>query len=160
MSTVHFIDTSVLVELLNIPNMNANHAQVKAEYQQLAVNQDIFVLPIATLVETGNHIGQIKNSSIRYDISGKFSQMVTQAVRSENHWNVIPELSSEILSKMMSNFPNWTVTCSGFGDLSIVEQFEDYWQNRQPIGKMRIWSLDHHLAAYAREGGLFRRKNK
>ena len=55
MSNVHFIDTSVLVELLNIPKMNERHAQAQTEYEALAAKGDVFVLPVAVLVETGNH---------------------------------------------------------------------------------------------------------
>lgn len=36
MSNVHFVDTSVLVELLNVPNMNERHAQAEEEYNDLA----------------------------------------------------------------------------------------------------------------------------
>lgn len=160
MSTVHFVDTSVLVELLNIPGMNDRHEQAKAEYESLVVNQDTFVIPIAVLVETGNHIGQIADGGKRYEISDKFSKIIKKAICSEDHWNVVPELPVSVLENMMSSFCDWTKNRSGFGDMSIVEQFEDYWKKRQPIGKMRIWSFDTHLSAYEKEGGLSRRKNK
>lgn len=160
MNTVHFIDTSVLVELLNIPGMNQRHEQAKAEYQRLVSNQDTFVLPIAVLIETGNHIGQIADGGCRYEISLKFSQIVQKAIRSEDHWNAVPELPICVLKQMMDDFCEWTKHSSGFGDLSIVQQFEDYWQKRQPIGTMRIWSFDTHLSAYQKEGGLSRRKNR
>ena len=160
MSTVHFVDTSVLVELLNIPKMSQRHEIAKAEYQNLAMKQDTFVLPIAVLVETGNHIGQIADGAKRYEISNKFAQIVKKAIRSEDHWNVVPELPASVLECMMDGFCDWTKTASGFGDMSIVQQFEEYWQNRQPIGKMRIWSFDKHLSVYEREGGLARRRNK
>ena len=160
MSTVHFIDTSVLVELLNIPGMNQRHEQAKEEYRQLVADQDTFVLPIAVLVETGNHIGQIADGGSRYEISEKFSQIVKKAIQSEDHWNVIPELPVSILEQMMEDFSQWTKYSSGFGDMSIIQQFEDYWQKRQPIGKMRIWSFDTHLSAYEKEGGLSRRRNR
>ncbi len=38
MSNVHFVDTSVLVELLNIPNMNEHHVQAQEEYCRLAAS--------------------------------------------------------------------------------------------------------------------------
>ena len=49
--------------------------------------------------------------------------------------------------------------CADENDI-IVAQFEEYWQTRQPIGRIRIWSLDTHLAPYQYEGGLRRRKDK
>ena len=160
MSNVHFIDTSVLVELLNIPSMNSRHTQAQEEYQALAKNGDVFVLPIAVLVETGNHIAHISDGNMRYQIATQFSSLVKKAVRSEDNWNTVPSISLEILEAIMQNFPAQAMNHTGFGDISIIEQFNDYWQNRQPIGKMRIWTYDAHLEGYTRTGGLSRRKNK
>ena len=52
MSNVHFVDTSVFVELLNIPSMNEKHGELIKEYKKLAIRGDVFVLPVAVLVET------------------------------------------------------------------------------------------------------------
>ena len=160
MSKVHFIDTSVLVELLNIPNMNARHVQAKTEYEQLVSNRDVFVLPIAVLVETGNHIAHIDDGNVRYQIAGYFSDLVQKAINAEDNWNTVPEIPKETLERIMSQFPVQAQAKTGFGDVSIVAQFEDYWQNRQPIGEMRIWSFDTHLQSYSRVGGLSRRRSR
>ena len=66
MSKIHFVDTSVLTELLNIPGFNKRHKQIIAEYLQLEGNGDIFVLPVAVLVETGNHIAHVSDG---YEVS-------------------------------------------------------------------------------------------
>lgn len=160
MSNVHFIDTSVLVELLNIPNMNSHHTQAQEEYQAFARNGDVFVLPVAVLVETGNHIAHISDGNMRHQIATRFSSLVEKAVRSEDNWNTVPSISPETLEAIMRNFPVQVMNQTGFGDISIIEQFNDYWQNRQPIGEMRIWTFDTHLMGYTRTGGLSRRKNK
>lgn len=160
MSNVHFIDTSVLVELLNIPMMNEHHAQTKAEYERLANNGDVFVLPIAVLVETGNHIAHISDGNLRYTIAGHFSSLIQQAVESQNNWNTAPGITEKILKSIIKYFPEKARQRIGLGDVSIVEQFEDYWKHQQPIGEMRIWSLDGHLQGYSRSGGLSRRKDK
>lgn len=160
MNKVHFIDTSVLVELLNIPDMNEHHAQAKAEYEQLASNRDVFVLPIAVLVETGNHIAHIADGNMRYRIAVQFSALVEKAIKTEDHWNTVPNIPIETLETIMSQFPGQARAQTGFGDISIIEQFNDYWQNCQPIGEMRIWSFDTHLQGYSRVGGLSRRKNR
>ena len=60
----------------------------------------------------------------------------------------------------MDKFPAQAQSKMGFGDVSIIDQFNDYWENRQPIGKMRIWAFDAHLQGYSHTGGLARRKNK
>lgn len=160
MSNVHFVDTSVLVELLNIPNMNNRHSQAQAEYNDLAARGDVFVLPVAVLVETGNHIAHISNGTIRYQIANEFSSLVQRAIQSEDNWNTVPGISADTLETIMNQFPGLANNQTGFGDISIIEQFNDYWQNRQPIGEMRIWAFDTHLQGYTHTGGLSRRKNK
>ena len=160
MSNVHFIDTSVLVELLNIPNMNNHHAQAQAEYETLAARGDVFVLPVAVLVETGNHIAHIPDGNIRYQIAVQFSKLVQKAVNAEDNWNTVPSISPDTLRTIINQFPVQAKGRTGFGDISIIEQFNDYWQNRQPIGEMRIWAFDVHLQEYSHTGGLARRKNK
>lgn len=160
MSNVHFIDTSVLVELLNIPKMNDRHAQAQAEYEALAAKGDVFVLPVAVLVETGNHIAHISDGTMRYQIAVQFSALVQKAVNSGDNWNTVPSISPDTLESIMKQFPVRAQSQTGFGDISIIEQFNDYWKNRQPIGEMRIWAFDGHLKGYAHTGGLARRKNK
>ena len=160
MSNVHFVDTSVLVELLNIPQKSKNHQAIKAEYEELTKNKDIFILPVAVLIETGNHIAHISDGNVRRNIAIKFAEFLKKAVNHENNLNVMPELSENVLKKVIDCFPSQAQAEVGFGDTSIIEQFKDYWSNHQPIGHMRIWSLDDHLSAYEMTGGLSRRRNK
>lgn len=160
MSNVHFVDTSVLVELLDIPKMNDRHAQAQKEYKELAVKGDVFVLPIAVLIETGNHIAHIPDGTMRYQIAAQFSALVQKAVNAEDNWNTVPSISTSTLEAIIEQFPAQAQGQTSFADISIIEQFNDYWQNRQPIGKMRIWAFDVHLQGYSRTGGLARRKNK
>lgn len=160
MSNVHFIDTSVLVELLDIPGMNSRHSQAQGEYNNLFAKGDVFVLPIAVLIETGNHIAHISNGNQRYSSAQKFSVLVQKAINAEDNWNIVPDISTDTLANIMKQFPNKAMQQTAFGDISIIEQFNDYWQNRQPIGEMRIWSFDQHLQGYSHIGGLSRRKNK
>lgn len=160
MSTVHFIDTSVLVELLNIPGMNERYEEAKKEYELLNENLDVFVLPLAVLIETGNHIAHIPDGNKRHEIAEKFTAITKRAIKAESNWNIIPEIPISILERILDQFPIQAVAETGLGDISIIEQFNDYWENRQPIGEMRIWSFDAHLSGYLRTGGLSRRKNK
>lgn len=160
MSKIHFIDASVLSELLNIPGMNDRHSIAKQEYQELVRNGDTFILPVAVLVETGNHIAHIANGNSRRSIAKKFTAIAQKAIKMEDNWSVTPEIPRHILEVIVNQFPDQAVAETGFGDLSIIAQFNDYWENRQPIGEMRIWSYDSHLSGYIHIGGLSRRKNK
>lgn len=159
MSVVHFLDASVLVALLNVPNKNQEHEKAKSQYNQFVKSGDVFVLPIATLVETGNHIAHISDGTVRRDIAIKFVNIVAKAQRMEDNWNLSSQISDEVLSAILTCFPEKATAKVSFGDVSIIEQFNDYWEHQQPIGEMKIWALDTHLLGYSKTGGLSRRKN-
>ena len=159
MSIVHFVDTSILTELLNIPNMASSYEAVKAEYEELSTRGDSFVFPAAVLVETGNHIAHVNDGTLRWQIATKFTALISKAIAGESDMSVIPEITIEELESIINKFPDQARAAIGFGDTSIVEQFDRYWRTKQPIGEMRIWSKDEHLSAYHQFGGLARRKN-
>lgn len=156
---VNFVDTCILTNLLDIPGYNQNRDAVMREYEEKKSTKDTFVIPLAVLIETGNHIAQIKGK--KYEIAQKFSELIQNAAVGSSNFVVTPEISLEQITEIMKNFPNSVVREDrGFGDLSILSQFEDYWKNKQPIGKMCIWSLDHHLQGYEKTGDLKRRKDQ
>ena len=156
---VNFVDTCVLTNLLDIPGFNQDRDEVRKKYEEKKKTHDIFVLPIATLVETGNHIAQSKGNKRK--IAQDFRDLVLNAIQGTSNFVVTPEITLEQIGEIMEGFPDSVVLEDrGFGDLSIISQFEDYWKNKQPIGKMCIWSLDHHLQGFEKEVGLKRRKDK
>lgn len=160
MSVVRFVDTSIMVNLLNVPGKNQDHTRVKEAYQQMVANGDTFVLPVATLVETGNHIANSSGAD-RFRIASKFVELIRLALSGNGNWYVRPEISPSVLESISQKLPSNAAAGTGFGDTSIIEQFEEYWKKEQPIGEMRIWSIDHHLSSYpARFGDLKRRRNR
>lgn len=159
MSKVNFMDTSVMLELLNIPGKSSHHDEINKEYLMLSYQEDAFVLPLATLIETGNHIAHVSDGNLRRIIASKFSELIKMGIHAENGWNIDPEVPLTILESIIQKFPDQAMTGVGLGDMSIIAQFENYWNNKQPIGIMRLWSMDTHLQGYIREGGLKRRKS-
>lgn len=59
MREVVFIDTSILVNLLDIQGRNADRREVVAEFLAGQAKQTTFVLPVTTIIETGNHIAHV-----------------------------------------------------------------------------------------------------
>lgn len=160
MSKVHFVDTFVLLNLLRVPGKCQNFEQVNEEFTRLVTDDDEFVFPIATLIETGNHISHLPDGEQRRRIAQKYVELMRKAANSEDNMSIISGIDPTVLLKMLESFPDRAMMQTGFGDVSIIEQFEDYWKNRQPIGEMRIWSLDKHLLSYQKIGGLNRRKER
>ena len=58
MSSICLIDTSIFLEFLNIPNFNQNREAVMQEFREYIELGCTFLLPMATILETGNHIAQ------------------------------------------------------------------------------------------------------
>lgn len=57
-STVTFLDTSVLCELLAVPGKSRGDGVVRREFDERVAAGERFVLPITAVIETGNHIAQ------------------------------------------------------------------------------------------------------
>lgn len=160
MSVVRFVDTSILVNLLDVPGKNQDHDRVAIDYQAMVANHDTFVLPVATLVETGNHIANSSGAD-RFRIASKFVELIRVALRGNGNWYVRSEITASVLERILGQLPTNAAAEIGFGDTSIVEQFEEYWKMEQPIGEMCIWSTDHHLSSYpAKFGDLKRRRER
>jgi hypothetical protein len=58
MSSICLIDTSIFLELLNVPNYNQHRASVLEDFKTYSQAGCTFLLPMATILETGNHIAR------------------------------------------------------------------------------------------------------
>jgi len=72
MSSICLIDTSIFLNLLNVPNCNQNHDSVLQDFQTYIEAGCIFILPMATILETGNHIAQNGDGTIRRKTALRF----------------------------------------------------------------------------------------
>jgi predicted nucleic acid-binding protein len=62
---VRFIDTSIMANLLKIPHKSQNHDKIKREFIKAINTGDTLILPISTIIETGNHIAHIEKTRQR-----------------------------------------------------------------------------------------------
>ncbi|MDQ0776710.1 hypothetical protein QF026_005176 [Streptomyces aurantiacus] len=83
---VDFLDTSVFVEILDVPYMNDHRADVLAEMEARLKAKVRFVLPTATVVETGNHVFQIKDGAARRTRAVAFMSMLRKTALGEAPW--------------------------------------------------------------------------
>ncbi len=58
MSAISIIDTSVFLNLLDVPNRNGEREQVYQAFSEYVELGATFILPMATIIETGNHIAR------------------------------------------------------------------------------------------------------
>lgn len=144
MGAVCLIDTSVFVEILNVPQKASQHRQIIQQLEEkIKANESLF-LPMATIIETGNHIAQNGNGNQRRQCAEKFVTQVQLALIGKSPFTPISFLDSEDLNKLLLQFPDSAMRGSGLGDLSIIHD----WQKLCNINQGRrvyIWSLDLHL---------------
>ncbi len=159
---VRIIDTSVLVNILNIPNMNQNHDEATREFEKLIVSDDTLILPLATIIETGNHIAHISNGNIRRKKAELFSKYLEKTAKGEAPWEYYcKELDKDDLLKLAEEFPNNAMKETGIGDMSIIRAYEKYKSDIPAIGEIMIWSFDTHLQGYKEELSLpIRRRSR
>jgi predicted nucleic acid-binding protein len=149
MSAICLIDTSVFVELLNVPNKAGKHKEILGLLTQRVDRQESLFLPMATILETGNHIGQNGDGGARRACATRFVTQVEAALNGKSPFTPINFLQADALRVWLKEFPDHAATGSGLGDLSIVHDWKRLCHQHR-ARRVYIWSLDAHLSAYDR----------
>ena len=150
MSATCLIDTSVFVEILNVPTKNAHHSEVLVDLETKIQNNETLFLPMATLLETGNHIAQNGDGRQRRRCAKKFVSQVQKALDERSPFKPIRFLTEEQLQQWLNDFPDCAMRGYGLGDLSIIHDFDRLCQ-LSPRLEIYIWSLDEHLSSFRQE---------
>ncbi|QNP71406.1 hypothetical protein IAG44_19525 [Streptomyces roseirectus] len=152
---VDFLDTSVFVEILNVPYMNDHRDEVLSEMDARLKASVRFVLPTATVIETGNHIFQIGEGTLRRDRAASFMSLLHKTASGEAPW-VLHERTWD--GSFLTSLCNGGTTGMnlaehalheqlGAGDLSIVAERDLYASKVQ--AKVRIWTLEAVMGTWA-----------
>lgn len=156
MSSICLIDTSIFLNILNVPNRNNEREQVLDQYLEYIELECSFIIPMATVIETGNHIAQNGDGNIRRKVAQLFVDTLEKTFTGEAPFRISEWLSQYEIRAWLTEFPSHaqrnkspTKTAEGtsFGDLSIIKEFE---QNctKFPMSEIFIWSLDDDLQIY------------
>ena len=144
---VRLIDTTIMLNLLGVPNRCADKDRVTDEFNEAIRNGDTLILPIATIIESGNEIAKIKGS-LRHDIAERFSMLLQKTADDEAPWSCASfEIGSAELRHYAEHYTESAIHGVGMGDLSIIHTFEKCIR-LLPIGTIMIWSTDEHLSSY------------
>lgn len=149
--SICLLDTSILCELLEVPYLCKEPARALFELEQKIKDRETLLLPLSTIVETGNHIGQNGDGQARRSAAERFVLRVQEAVRRQTPFTLTPFFEAEELLLWLGEFPDWATRGIGLADLTIVKEFERQCRlHRQR--RVYIWSLDRrHLSAYDRQ---------
>ncbi len=147
MRNIVLVDTSVLLNLLNVPGFHQQRDNVYSELERLLDAGTVnLLLPFAAILETGNHIAQLSDGRLRRKFAQGFADQVKQALEGTAPWTPTPAVDLPILALWLEEFPEHAMREVSLGDLTILKEWEAA-KERHPRDRVRIWSLDAHLSA-------------
>lgn len=157
MAEVHFVDTSVLLELLAVPGKSQQPGRVKEVHDELVSAGAQLVLPIATVIETGNHITQLPDGASRRSCAERFVALLRLMVAERLPWVLHSVAWDERMLAMLCDGTAMTgpfvdlaaAGAIGTGDLAILAECESYAERTAHVD-VKVWTLDERLAAYGR----------
>ena len=161
MSEIVLLDTSVYLNILDVPVWNQSREAVLLEFEQRLQNEDHFLLPMATIWETGNHSADLNDGGNRRRFALKLVNDVTKAIKGESPYRAtyFPEREEFLL--WLNEFPYYAQmtksdrqTREGVSlvDLSIIKEWERTCA-RHSMSRVLIWSLDRDLMGRDRNPG-------
>lgn len=153
MTGICLVDTSIFVEILKVPGKSAQHDAIMDELEQKIRQKEKLFLPMATILETGNHIGQNGNGGARRACAELFVAQVQLALEGSSPFHPISFLKPDEMAQWLAKFPDHATTGSGLGDLTIVQDWERLCELNRGR-RVYVWSLDEHLASYDRVAKL------
>jgi hypothetical protein len=158
MSAVILMDTSIYLNVLNVPEFNQDREAVLAQFESYAKNGDSFLLPMASIWETGNHIADLDNGGLRRQYAQKLVKDVENAIQGNVPYRATYFPSREEFLSWLADFPDYagrsksparTREGVSLADMSIIKEWERTCK-LHPMTRVSIWSLDQDLTGYDR----------
>ena len=123
MTDIVIIDTTVLLNLLNITGRNQNRAESVNEFRRLLNGNAEFLIPLATVFETSNHIKRAGNGRKRR-WAERLRNAVVQTVDGSEFWiGPIRFPDSNEFMEWIDEYPNCSVRGKDLNDLSIIKEW-------------------------------------
>jgi hypothetical protein len=151
--SICLLDTTILCHYLQVPNLCESFVEVEAEMKRKVEARETLLLPMSTILETGNHIGQNGDGQERRGAAGRFVLLVHAAIDGKTPFTPTPFFEPEALRSWLDEFPDWAMRTddkgkgSGLADLTIVKEW-DRQRALNPGRRVYIWSTDRHLSSY------------
>mgnify|MGYP001282084028 FL=1 len=147
MKAIVLVDTSVFLEILDVPVKASRAVQFRMHLRARIMADERLLLPLATILETGNHIAQNGDGRQRRAAAERYVEQVREAVAGRSPFTPTSSLEVAEIVGWLEEFPDSATRGMGIADLSIVHE----WRRQCAIHAGRrvlIWSLDEHLSGY------------
>lgn len=150
------LDTSMLVVWLQVPGMEhcdsdgIGFSEVNQRLDEEAKKGTHFILPLAVLIETGNHITQVKtNNPKKREVARVFAEWVRTAIGGHSPWILFnDQLAIFDDEKLLEMIDEWreNLDSLSIGDISVKRVADHYASDRTEI---IIFTCDQNLRAYS-----------
>lgn len=151
---VVFIDTSVLCNFLRIPGKAQEQDTVRQDHKSRSEAGDTFVLPMAAVIETGNHIEQLSDGEQRRRCADNLTKILRLVAKGTSPWVLVEtEWNRAMLEQFCDGADSTppflevaTQGALGGGDLTILIE-RDRYAKRVTTHDVVIWTYDQQLLA-------------
>ena len=135
-SRVLILDTSVLCCLLSVPGKETcgsdedrwDNARITALLDEERARSSTFVLPLATIIETGNHVAQARGD--RFGIAIRLAGFVALTADNASPWAAFTDQSGlwepSQLKRLAETWPPLASSGTSIGDATIKDVAEHY----------------------------------
>lgn len=149
MSAIVLVDTSILLNVVDVPGRNQQRVNVFKELAKRIEDEDHLFIPMAAIVETGNHIAHIDDGGLRRQAAGRFVTAVSDALNDVAPWKPLNFPNHADLSTWLVHFPDCAMRQVGMGDLSIQTEWRALC-GKYAMSRVLIWSVDRDLKGFDR----------
>lgn len=147
MTAIWIVDTSILLELLDIPGFCQDRERITKDYQRRLRNGDRFQLPMGVVIETGNHIADVKDGTLRRDRAVQFEGLVRRTVERGRTWQILRLPEPHEFADWCTQFPDEVMRGLSLVDAMLVRTWETT-RRRGNMFRVAIWTKEHRLMGY------------
>lgn len=155
MRDVEFVDTSVLLNIFDVPGKNQDREGVVDALGEKDARSVQLIIPASAVIETGNHITNLPDGHSRRICAERFETLLGAVAHGEVPWALHQlDWGDRFLEKLCmgvagtGSFVDCATQGLGCGDLAILVERELFLE-RSAISRASVWTLDEQLAAYA-----------
>lgn len=145
MSDIVLVDSSILLNIFDVPGRNQQRPAVLERLEQLIEHGDHLFIPMAAIVEVGNHIAHVTDGRMRRAAAERFVREVQRAIDNEAPWKPVNFPSNEEVRGWLDAFPDEAMRNISMGDLQIKQEWLTCC-DRYLLSCVYVWSLDAGLA--------------
>jgi len=149
MGKIVLVDSSVLLNILNVPGRNQRRQETLDTLKQHVDAGDRLYLPLACIIETGNHLARLSDGHDRRRLAEAFASKVTEAIENRAPWQIVPTGGSDQsdwsdLRNWLARFPDDATRGLSFTDAIIIYVYDTYCKKSR-MSHVCVWALDSHL---------------